>query len=193
VRSDWAAFDVLFRSNGTGTLAGGAFTLSARETADDRETEWQADGLPVTLAREYLGGPYRWIAGGTLDARVLNTWQVPDTAADIRMEWQLTFRNVQAETPEDVAPALRPLAKPVVAYFNTHAERIPLRLETTISKQEFVGRMSPPLELITDAVSEAATKALKEKLGAAKEKIEDEGRELLDKAREMLKRDKQAE
>jgi hypothetical protein len=192
-RSTWAAFDVLFRSNGSGRIAGGAFTLATREVPDGRETEWHAKDVPVTLAAGYLGGPFRWITEGTIDVDVIDRWQLPDGDADIEMDWGLTFRNVRAATPADLSAPARVIAEPVVTYFNTHTEEVPLRLQVTISKGEFTGRMSPPLELITGAVADAATKALAEKLGVARKQIEEEGREFLEKARELLKRDEAEE
>jgi hypothetical protein len=188
-RSTWAAFDVLFRSNGSGRIAGGPFTLATREVPNGRETEWHAKDVPVTLAATYLGGPFRWITEGTIDVDVIDRWQLPDGDPDIEMDWSLTFRNVRAETPADLAAPVRVVAEPVVGYFNAHTEEVPLQLQATLSKGEFSGRMSPPLELITGIVAEAATKALADKVGVAKEQIEEQGREFLDKARELLKPD----
>jgi hypothetical protein len=63
-----------------------------------------------------------------------------------------------------------------------------IELSVTISKEEFTGRMSPPLEFMTHVLAEAATQELAERLDTTKEAIRDKGRKAWEGVKDFLDR-----
>jgi hypothetical protein len=175
-RSQWAAFDVLFRTSARGRIAGGPFQISTREVPDGRETRWNAQSLPVSIASAYLGGPFSWITEGMLDVDVVDRWSIPEEQLDIEMDWKLVLKDIQADVPDDAAGPVKAVAVPVVNYLNEHPREVPLEFSVTINRGEFSGRMSPPLEFLMQVLGDAATNELSDRLGIAKQAIRDAGR-----------------
>jgi hypothetical protein len=187
-RSQWAAFDVLFRTNASGRIGGGPFRIATREIADGRETRWNAQGLPVSLAGAYLGGPFTWIAEGTFDVNVVDRWTIPEEELDIEMDWKLVLRDIQADLPDDLPGSAQAVAGPVVKYLNEHPREVPLAFSVTINRREFSGRMSPPLEFLARIVAEAATNELSDRLGIDKQALRDTGRHVWEGVKDFLDR-----
>ena len=192
-RSKWAAFDVQFRTNARGRVAGGPFQVTTREIADGRETRWNAQGLPVSFAGAYLGGPFSWITEGTLNVDVVDRWSIPEDALDIEMDWQLVLKDIRAEARADLPAPARAVAGPIVKYLNEHPRELPLAFSVTINRREFAGRMSPPLEFLMQVLGDAATNELADRLGIAKQAVRDAGRGAWEGVKDFLDRRRGAE
>jgi len=142
LRSDWAVFDLLFRSRAAGQINGRRFSIATQAIPDGRQTRWQGQGLPMELVAPYLGGPLAWITSGELDVDVADRWQRGDEA-EIEMHWLLVLRDIKAEVPADASGTVRAVAKPVVAFLNKHSVRLPLEFEVAIDRQRFHFAASP--------------------------------------------------
>ncbi len=191
-RSQWAAFDVLFRTTARGRIAGGPFRISTREVPDGRETHWNAQGLPVSLAGAYLGGPFSWITEGTLNVDVVDRWSLPEDELDIDMDWKLVLKDIRAEAPADLPVPAQAVAGQFVKYLNEHPREVPLAFSVTINRREFSGRMSPPLEFLMRVLGDAATNEISDRLGIAKQAVRDAGRGAWEGVKDFLDRRRNA-
>lgn len=187
-RSQWAAFDVLFRSNGGGRIEGGAFALATREVSEGRETTWDAKDVPVAIAGAFLGGPFAWITEGTVDVKVVDRWALPVESLDIDMDWEFVFKDIGAQPPDDLPPPARLLAEPVTAFLNEHSPELVLAFSLTINRNEFSGRMSPPLEVLMRIVGQAAARQLQEIAGVPIDAAGALGRGVLEGVKDFLDR-----
>jgi hypothetical protein len=185
-RSQWAAFDVLFRSNARGTIDGHAFRIATREIADGRVTSWEADDVPVHLAAAFLGGPFAWLTDGRMDVRVIDRWALHEESLDIDMDWQLLLQDVAATAPADLPAPVQALSEPAVRFLNEHPGDVPLQFTLTINREEFSGRMSVPLEALAKAVGDAAARELARQHGVPRQAVEDAGRKVLEGVKDFL-------
>jgi hypothetical protein len=86
LRSRFAVFDVLFRSTASGEIAGRPFSIRTRKTESGRETNWEAEGLPVALVAHHLGGPFDSLEGGTVDVLEYREQRSNRNALELRLE-----------------------------------------------------------------------------------------------------------
>jgi len=142
LRSEWAVFDLLFRTDAKGRVNGRDFSIATHEIPDGRQTRWQGDGLPVELLGAYLGGPLNWVTAGRLDIDVTDRWQLGDSA-EIEMHWDVVLRDVKAEVPPDASRMTRVVAQPTVALLNKHSVRLPLKFDVVVDRERFHFAASP--------------------------------------------------
>jgi len=185
LRSDWAVFDLLFRGNAAGRIDGHEFSIATREILEGRETHWRGEGLPVGLLASYVGGPLDWIKSGALDVEVTDRWQVGEQT-QIDMHWQLVLRDIQAEVPDGVSRATRAVAKPVVAFLNKHALRLPLEFEVAIARDRFRFAASPEAAGLGRTVGDALAAELARLAGIKPETIKQAAAESWTKFKEFL-------
>ncbi len=163
-RSQWLAFDVLFRTNARGALDGAPFTIATRSTSDGRETRWQAPSLPLELAAAYIGGPLAWIDRGRVSVDVTDRWQMGERA-EVELDWQLVLEDVHASVPATASPLVRRVAEPIVAWLNERGERLPLAFRFKMDPQTFAGATSIQATELLELAQESLTAALAERAG----------------------------
>lgn len=105
LRTNRAPYDILFRSNMTGSLDEKPFLVHSTLTDSGRRTEWTADGISIDLVRSYLGGPFRWLVGGTCDVSI--TQDVSnDPMVPVVLNTSLKLRELRAGLPTNTKPAV---------------------------------------------------------------------------------------
>lgn len=186
LRSQWAVFDVLFRANAKGSVAGRPFTIST--TGDDlgRDTQWHVDDLPVEVLAEQIGGPFALLTGGTCDVHVVDKWRMSGDDRVIMMDWAMVLQQVQAEVPEDLSTVMALLARPAVAFINAKGDHVPLSFPVEIDENRFDGAASAEAAGLWDVVSDSAAATLAKTLGIETDSVKGAGGELLDKAKDAL-------
>ncbi len=186
--SRWAVFEILFRSDATGRIDNRPFLITSKQIDGGRETKWKADGLPIELVSPYLLGPFQWFDQGVVDINVDDRWNLSNDAPEIQMHWEMVFRDVKASVPGDLQGPTRIVAVAVVKFLNTHSERIPIRFDLSINKDEFESKASPEAAGLWKAVSDAAADAIGKATGMAKEKVQEAGKDAVDKFKDFLDR-----
>ena len=188
LRSRWAIFDVLFRSNASGTIAGRPFNLTT--TGDDlgRSTTWTADGLPVALLASQIGGPFTLLSDGTCDVRVTDHWQMSNDQRMIIMDWSLILNHVTAAVPESTSKTMALLAKPVVAFINAKGDRVPLSFTVTIDEDRFDNTASAEAAGLWTVVNDSLAATFGKKLGIETDTIKDLEEKAIDKAKDVLEK-----
>ncbi len=186
LRSQWAVFDVLFRANATGTIAGRPFHITT--TGDDlgRETAWHVDGLPVEILADQIGGPFALLSGGTCDVHVVDRWRMSQDERVIVMDWSMVLNQVKAEVPEGLSTVMALLAKPAVAFINAKGDRVPLSFRVEIDENRFDGAASAEAAGLWEVVSDSAASTLAKSLGIETDAVKDSSDKLLEKAKDIL-------
>jgi hypothetical protein len=170
-RSNWAAFDTLFRANTSGRIAGQPFMIVSGPIDGGRQTRWKADALPAQVVGPYLGGPFGWIEEGKIDLDVTDRWQLENIAsprldaADIAMDWNLVFRDLKIAPPPHASAMQRKLGEPVAKFLTAHGDRVALEFELTLNAGQFAGRASVETSGLLKDLAKAAAFALAKKVG----------------------------
>jgi hypothetical protein len=186
LRSSWAVFDVLFRSNATGTIAGRPLRITTSGDDLGRDTQWHIDGLPVDLLADQIGGPFALLTAGTADVHVIDHWRRGDDGLVIVMDWSVVLHQVQAEVPETSSKMMALLAKPAVAFINAKGDRVPLSFRVEIDENRFQGTSSAEAAGLWQVVSDSAASTLAKALGIETETVQDIRDRAVEKTKKLL-------
>ena len=188
LRSRWAIFDVLFRANANGTIAGRPFCIAT--TGDDlqRSTTWTANDLPIALMANHIGGPFTLLHDGTCDVRVTDRWQMFNDQRIIVMDWSLILNHVTAAVPESTNKTMALFEKPLVAFINAKGDRVPLSFTVSIDENRFDGTASAESAGLWKVVSDSLAATFGKKLGIEPETIKDLKEKAFDKAKDVLEK-----
>ena len=179
LRRDSAIFDLLFRSNGTGTIAGAPFEIRTDTATHGRTTFWTARGIPVAFLAGYLGEPFDWLTSGTVDVDVTDSWSDgPSTEIDSR--WKLDFREVAAAVPPRITGFKRAVAEPVARFIQAHPAHLPLEFQLKLDKGHFTGAASVETTGILRAAADGMLEEMGRKAKLPIETLKELGRRALD-------------
>ncbi|MDJ0916399.1 MAG: hypothetical protein QNJ05_01465 [Woeseiaceae bacterium] len=159
LRSRFALFDILFRSNASGSLAGAPVTLSSSEVPDGRRTEWRADKVPIASFGSMTGGILSWFSSGYVDVYVDDEWQRSDATA-INMDWNLRFSDIEVAPPPGTGRVTRFVTAPLTRYVNSFDGDFPLEFEMVLNEDQFLYQSSLAAAGVWSAIGEAANNAL---------------------------------
>ena len=189
LRSRLALFDILFRSNATGHVAGAEFRIETGGDADGRQTIWRASDVPVANFGAMAGGALSWFHDGVVDVYVEDRWQ-RGGRLEIDMDWNLRFRDIEVRAPGSAGVVARLATDPIVDYVNSHDGEFPFEFQMVINESQFEYRSSLAAAGLWAAVGESVNKLLAalnvEGLGSAAEtgeKLKEEARSVLDRLR----------
>jgi len=186
LRSQWAVFDVLFRANASGTVAGRPFTITTTGDELGRDTQWHVEDLPVAVLADQIGGPFALLTGGTCDVHVVDHWRMSENERVIVMDWSVVLNQVKAEVPEDLSALMALLAKPAVAFINAKRDRVPLSFRVEMDENRFNGATSAEAAGLWEVVSDSAAATLAKALGIDSDAVKGTSDKLLDKAKDAL-------
>lgn len=186
LRSRLAFFDILFRSNAAGSIAGAPFEISMSEIEDGRQTAWRASNVPVASFGALAGGSLAWFRDGTVDIVIDDRWQRGDSL-DIDMDWRLAFSDIRVEAPPGTGTVTRIVTEPLVRYVNSRNGSLPLEFQLVINENQFEHRWSLAAAGLWSAVGDAVNRLLTE-LGVDVDKASETGNAIKDGARSVLDR-----
>jgi hypothetical protein len=163
LRRRLAVFDLLYRANGSGSVAGRPFALETEDLGSGRRTTWSASGLPLGTFRPYLGEVGEWITDAFLDVEVEDRW---DVARDdlVTMRYRFVLRDVKLGAPKD-ATARTKLMMRVMGAGARFVKEVPFELQLELHRADLEGSASQAAYAMAGAVVGAATRAA---LGAVK-------------------------
>ena len=159
LRSRLALFDILFRSNATGTVAGAEFEIRTGGDSSGRQTVWRASDVPVASLGAIAGGVLSWFRGGVVDIYVEDNWRRGDQL-EIDMDWRLGFRDVEVQAPGSAGVMTRLATGPIVDYVNGHDGDFPFEFQMVINENQFVYKASLAAAGLWKAVGESVNKVL---------------------------------
>jgi hypothetical protein len=167
-----AAFCVLFRGDGRGSLAGAPWEITGTGDGAGRRTTWTADRVPVRLLSDFLGEPFDWLAEGTVDVRVTDRWRLGEKP-EVDLDWHVVFRDLRAALPDRVQGVKRKFGEAVVVLANRHPKELPLRFTLTLDERGFKGKLSIEALELWDALAAVIVDELAGLAGVTKESIRD--------------------
>ena len=189
LRSRLALFDILFRSNATGRIAGAEFQIETGGDSEGRETIWRASGVPVANFGAMAGGILSWFHDGVVDVYVEDRWR-RDGQLEIDMDWNLRFRNVEVQAPASAGVVARLATDPIVDYVNSHSGEFPFEFQMVINERQFEYKSSLAAAGLWTAVGKSVNNLLAgfgiEVGGSASEtgeKLKEEAKSVLDRLR----------
>ena len=159
-RSNYAIFDIFFRSNITGKIDGHAVSISTEKTGSGRKTRWTIESLPVKTVSNFVDkAPISWLQDGIIDIAVEDEWQL-GKAPDINMDWQFNMHDMRVAVPENSAKLEQIIAIPIANYINSREGDVNLRLKFTMNEKQFEGVTSLDAAGLWDALIIGITKSI---------------------------------
>lgn len=187
LRSRLALFDVLFRSNATGAIAGAEFEIKTAGDSGGRQTVWRASDVPVASFGAMMGGVLSWFSDGVVDVYVEDRWRRGDRL-EIDMDWRLGLRDVEVKAPDSAGAMTRLATGPIVAYVNRHDGDFPFEFQLTLNEDQFAYKSSLAAAGLWTVVGESLNNVLTELGIEMPESAEQTGEQLKQGARSLLDR-----
>lgn len=167
LRSNYAVFDVFFRSDISGTLAGRKLEIRSAPTDDGRATTWKIDQLPVSILGHFSDAPViSWLEEGTLDVDVTDSWKMSDRAK-INMDWRLLANGVKMQVPADAGLMQKTVFIPTQKYLNGRDKPVDVSFSLVMNEEQFEGAASLEAANLWATVRDGFIKALALKYRAA--------------------------
>ena len=141
LRSKFLLFDVLFRANAAGDLAGAPFELASSGTAERRRTEWRATQVPVASLADVVGGALGWFSDGFVDVYVEDDWEAT-ASTSLDLDWQLEFSGLEVTPPPGTGRVARIASVPLAKLINGYEGSIPLEFGLDLKEDQFALRYS---------------------------------------------------
>lgn len=172
-RSEYAVFDIFFRSNIQGRVNSSEIRIATQGNGTGRRTQWTIEDFPAELVRHYVErAPFHWFTGGTIDVEVRDEWD-DDGNAEIDMDWRLALKAVRVVTPENVGFVNRAIAGPIANYINGREDDIDLRFALVMNEEQFKTKSSLSAAGLWDAVVDGTAKAIAEKSKSTTEEVKE--------------------
>lgn len=173
-RSNFAVFDLMFRSNLEGVFAGAPISIV---TDRGSETLWKFERLPIEMAAGYVGGPLDWVSHGELDISGIDRWQGADS--EVEMDFKIVLHDVQAVVPPDTSLLAKVVAVPTVALLNRYPKRLPLSFYLKLDEKDFEFTASPLSSRLGRDIGRSINEQVIEKMEDKKDGLKDKLKGLL--------------
>ncbi len=187
LRSRLALFDILFRSNAAGDIAGAGFEIETGGDSTGRQTIWRAADVPVAKFGAVAGGALSWFHDGVVDVYVEDRWR-RDGQLAIEMDWNLKFRNIEVRTPNSAGVVARLATGPIVDYVNSYDGEFPFEFQMVINESQFEYKSSLEAAGLWTAVGESIDNVLAKFGIEAGGSSSDTGKKLKETAKSVLDR-----
>jgi hypothetical protein len=136
LRSQWAMFDVLFRSRIRGSVNDVPFVVDSEKGRHF----CRFDEVPIEIFAHYVG-IFQWFDKGKVDLLIEDTFD----GGEITLRWSLVFHDFHARIPEGSPFKAKAAALPLITFLNIKSKRLPLELEFQLQENEFRFRSSTEL------------------------------------------------
>jgi hypothetical protein len=180
-----AAFSVLFRGDGAGSIADAPWVVSGQGTGEGRHTTWTAKRVPVQLLAGFLGEPFDWFESGSVDVDVRDSWRRGEKT-DVDLRWKLLFHDLRVAVPERIEGIKRRFGSAMSALANKHPRELPLEFTMTIGEQGLMGRMSPEGLELWDALAAGLIDEFAARSGLPPDSVRELGRAVWGKLKGWL-------
>ncbi|MEO0345872.1 MAG: hypothetical protein AAF229_06400 [Pseudomonadota bacterium] len=186
LRSKLLLFDVLFRANASGRLAGAPFELASSATPDGRRTEWRATQVPVASLADVVGGALGWFSAGFVDVYVEDDWEATE-ATSLDLDWRLEFSDLEVTPPPGTGRVARIASVPLTRLINGYDGSIPLEFGLVLEENQFALRYSLSAAGVWLAIKEAVDGAWS-RIGFDTSKIAEKTESMREGMRDILDR-----
>jgi hypothetical protein len=172
LRSNFAVFDLLFRSNISGRIDGHDILISMRDVDGGRITQWRMQDLPIASVSRFVARPpIGWLQEGTLTVSVDDRW-VLGKQAEIDMDWHVRMRGARAVPREGASVLEQTFALPVIGYINSKDGNVDLRFKLVMNESQFEDVLSPDAGALWNALVRSMSRAIATGAGTNAEEAE---------------------
>jgi hypothetical protein len=170
-RSNFAVFDLLFRSNVAGQIDGHDISISTRDADGGRITQWRMPDLPIASVRHLVAKPpIGWLREGTLTVSVDDRWAL-GRQAEIDMDWSIRMRGARAEARKEGGLLEQAFALPIVSYINSKDGNLDLRFKLVMNERQFEDMVSPDAGVLWETVVRSMSRAIATGAGKKTEEV----------------------
>lgn len=141
IRSHFAIFDLLFRSNLDGTLNGSRLEIVNTTVNNERHTRWGTNDIPATTLASLVGGPFHLFENGTVDVEVTDLRKT-DSVDNLDLNWKIRVSDAQARLPESTPKILNPLVQVWVDNINENQKDWEFGFQLQFAESQFKGASS---------------------------------------------------
>jgi hypothetical protein len=173
LRSNFAVFDALFRSNVAGQIDGHDISVSSRTIDGGRITQWRMQDLPIaSVSRFVTKPPIGWLHEGTVTVSVDDRW-VLAKQAEIDMDWNIHMRGARAGPRKGASALEQALALPIIEYIKSKDGNIDLHFKLVMNESQFEDMVSPDAGALWNVLVRSMSRAIATGTGT---KAEETGR-----------------
>ncbi len=177
--SEFALLQIFFRSHAHGRLNDTPWKIETRKTGElARSTKWTFENLPLDLAADMVGGPFRIFTKGTLDVLVSDDWSLDD-GPDIDLDWRFVFHDFDVDLPGGTTDS--PLAGALVRHLKQADNPLDIHFTLTWNENDLRGSSSTGTRKLSRALLQAL---LPDTAGEVTEKAKQAWRKLRDWTRD---------
>jgi hypothetical protein len=160
LRSHFAVFDLLFRSNVAGQIDGHDIHISTGNRDGTRITQWRMPDLPVvSVSRFVTSPPVGLLREGTLTVNVDDQWRL-GKQAEINMDWDIRMRGARAGPRTGANVLEQTFALPIINYINSKDGDIDLHFKLAMNENQFEDIVSPDAGALWNSLTQSIAKAI---------------------------------
>ena len=141
IRSHYALFDLLFRSNLDASLNDSRLEIINTEEGGMRSTKWATQGVPATILSSLVGGPFSLFDGGMIDVEINDQWNASQVS-ELELDWKIVVKDAHAILPASIPAPLKPLAQVWVNNINQNQKDWEFGFQLQLSEAQFHGATS---------------------------------------------------
>jgi len=172
LRSNFAVFDLLFRSNVAGQIDGHDIFISVQKADAGRITQWRMQDLPIaSVSRFVTEPPIGWLHEGTITVSVDDRW-VLAKQAEIDMDWNIRTRGARTQPRKGAGVLEQTFALPIIAYIKSKDGNIDLRFKLTMNESQFEDMVSPDAGALWNALVRSMSRAIATGTGTSTEEAD---------------------
>jgi hypothetical protein len=172
LRSNFAVFDFLFRSNVAGQIDGHDILISTRNTDGGRITQWRMPDLPIaSVSRFVTTPPIGWLREGTVTVSVDDRWALAKRG-EIDMDWNIGMRGARAEPRQGASVLELTLALPIIGYISSKDGNVDLRFKLAMNESQFEDVVSPDAGALWTTLVRSMSKAIATATGTKPEEAQ---------------------
>lgn len=164
VASESAAFDLLYRSRGRGSINGHEFLLTSIEDDDVPQSTLEVFGLPLDALAEPLERRAGVRARGTADLKVVDRYVEGPDEPQIDIAVAVQLRKLELEAAGDANMRTRMMLQMAERGLSKLGEEFPLEFQISVLRSELVAARSFVESGVAERVSDAIVTTLRERL-----------------------------
>lgn len=187
LRSHFAIFDLLFRSNLDAKLNGSRLLISNTESNGQRHTQWATQDVPASVLASLIGGPFSLFEKGSVDVEVTDQWEA-EQVSNLELDWAIKVSDAQARLPVSTPELLKPLAQVWVDNINQNEEDWEFAFQLQLSEDQFKGASSLNAQQIWQDSLPVFIKQVTEKTGIEESTVKEKTTKALDAVKGFFER-----
>lgn len=167
LRSDLAAFDMLYRSRGRGSIAGIAFELRSHELEGVPQTTLEVHDIPLAELGAALERAAGVRAGGEADLVMVNRYHADTSPPELELDVEVRLRGLDIQAGERATLGAKVMLELAGKALDRLGPEFPIAFELRVGEDELAGARSLSDSGIGERLGDAIASALRDELQRA--------------------------